>query len=258
MFKRAIVRTPCPRITEGITTANLGEPIYEKALEQHAAYIEALKDCGVEVIVLEADNDHPDSTFVEDTALLTPHCAVITRPGAPSRQGEVTVIEHVVKDYYETLETIVAPGSVEAGDIMMVGSHFYIGLSDRTNQAGAAQMIAALERHGMSGETVTLTEVLHLKTGISYLENNNLLVSGEFLKKEALQKFNLIAIDDDEQYAANCIWVNGTVIVPEGYPKTRSAIEMAGYPTLAVDVSEFRKIDGGLSWSVPEILIAGG
>ena len=130
---------------------------------------------------------------------------------------------------------------------MMVGSHFYIGLSERTNQAGTDQVIAILNKYGMTGSVVPLEKVLHLKTGVVYLENNNLLAAGEFLEWAAFQKYNILKVDEAESYAANCIWVNGTVIVPAGYPKTRQIIENTGYPTIRVDVSEFRKLDGGLS-----------
>ena len=130
---------------------------------------------------------------------------------------------------------------------MMVGSHFYIGLSERTNQSGAQQVIAYLEKYGMSGSVVELKEVLHLKTELAYLEQNNLVACGEFLVKDEFQKFNLLEIDQDESYSANCIWVNDTIIIPEGYPKARATIEGAGYKIKEVDVSEFKKLDGGLS-----------
>ena len=247
MFKKAIVRTPGKNMVEGISTAELGLPDYELALLQHANYIEALKECGLEVTILEADDTYPDSTFVEDVALLTKVCAIVTNPGAASRRGEIVAIKKVLKDFYENIEEVREPGRVEAGDIMMVGDHFYIGLSERTNQSGAEQMIAYLEKYGMSGSVVSLEEVLHLKTGIAYLEENNLLACGEFLKKEEFQKFNILEIDQSESYAANCIWVNGTVLVPKGYPKARAMIEGAGYQVKEVDVSEFRKLDGGLS-----------
>ena len=231
----------------GLTSADLGVPDYELALVQHAAYITALQSCGVEVQVLPADEQYPDSTFVEDVALLTEKCAIITRPGADSRRGETAVFPQILAPHYANIEYIESPGTIEAGDIMMVGSHFYIGLSARTNADGARQLIAHLQKYGLSGETVTLTEVLHLKTGLAYLENNNLLACGEFLTKPQFQQFNILEIDADESYAANCIWVNGTVLMPKGYPKARQTIADAGYPLLEIDVSEFRKLDGGLS-----------
>ena len=129
----------------------------------------------------------------------------------------------------------------------MVGDHYYIGLSERTNQAGAEQMIAILQQYGMQGSIVELSEVLHLKTGLGYLEQNNLLACGEFLDKPEFQSFNLLRVDTHEAYAANSVWINDTVLTPMGFPKTLALIESAGYRVREVDVSEFQKLDGGLS-----------
>ena len=250
MFKNVIVKRPCSKITEGITSApELGKPDYELALKQHDAYIEALKSCGVEVTVLDADENFPDSCFVEDTAVLTRKCAIITNPGAASRNKEVEAMIPVIKQFYneDCFEYIKAPGTLEGGDVMMVGDHFYVGRSARTNEEGIRQFIAILEKYGLTGSEVELKEVLHLKTGVNYIENNNMLVSGEFIEKPEFEKYNKIVIPEEEAYAANCIWVNDTVIVPEGYPAVLKAVQDAGYKTLTVDTSEFRKIDGGLS-----------
>ncbi len=130
---------------------------------------------------------------------------------------------------------------------MMVGTHFFIGLSERTNASGAQQLIGHLEKYGMTGSVVKLEKVLHLKTGLAYLENNNLIACGEFLSKEEFRNFHILEIDEDESYAANCIWVNNKVIIPLGYPKAKKTIEKAGYEIIEVDVSEFKKLDGGLS-----------
>ena len=247
MFTQAIVKIPCRAMVNGLSSANLGAPDYQKALLQHADYIEALKECGLKVKVLPADENFPDSTFVEDVALMTPHCAILTNPGAPSRTLETRSMLNTLRNFYSKVEIIDSPGNIEAGDIMMVGDHYYIGLSDRTNQAGAGQMIAILESYGMQGSVVELSEVLHLKTGLAYLENNNLLACGEFLNKPEFQGFQLLEVDPDEAYAANSVWINGTVLTPSGFPKTRALIASAGYKIRQVDVSEFQKLDGGLS-----------
>ena len=247
MFTKAIVRTPCKNIAKGITSANLGLPNYSTTLEQQQNYVNALKDCGLDVIIMEADENYPDSTFIEDTALLTPYCAIIMRPGAKSRIGETESVAELLKDHFEKIEIISEPGTIEAGDIMMVGSHYYIGISERTNETGADQLISILTKYGMSGSKVKLNDVLHLKTGLAYLENNNLVITGEFLHHEEFKKFNQIRIDNKESYAANCIWINDTVIIPAGFPKSKKAISQAGYKIFEVDVSEFQKLDGGLS-----------
>ncbi len=247
MFSKAIVRIPCKNFINGLTTASLGLPDYDLALIQHQEYVEALRKCGLEVIVLDADEDYPDSTFVEDTALLTPYCAIITNPGASSRKGETAEIKNILTEYYSKIETIKNPGTVEAGDIMMVGHHFYIGLSRRTNINGAEQLINILKKYGMTGSVITLDKVLHLKSGVAYLENNNLAAAGEFLLKPDFHKFNILKIDDDESYAANCVWINDHILLPKGFPKAKKTIEKAYNNIIEVNVSEFQKLDGGLS-----------
>lgn len=250
MFKHVIVRRPCQAMVEGITSApELGKPDHALALRQHDDYIAALKQCGVDVTVLPADERYPDSCFVEDPAVITSKCAIITNPGAPSRNGEKDEIVGAIKQFFsdDQIEYIQAPGTLEGGDVMMVGDHFYVGRSARTNEEGIRQFIAILEKYGLTGSEVKLEEVLHLKTGVNYLENNNMLVSGEFVTKPEFQQYNRFEIPQEEAYAANCIWVNGTVIVPKGYPAVEKAVREMGYQVLLVDTSEYRKLDGGLS-----------
>jgi len=247
MFKHALVRRPGESLVHGITSAGLGKPVYEKAIGQHDKYIEALRSCGVAVTILEAEERFPDAVFVEDTAVLAEKCAIITNPGACSRQGEEISIKEALKKFYTHIESITAPGTLEGGDVMRVRNHFYVGLSARTNEEGARQFAAILNKYGYTVSNVKMERLLHLKTGLAYLENNNLLTAGEFIRRPGFETFNRIVIDDSESYAANCIWVNHVVLVPMGYPKTKAAIESLGYKTLAVNVSEFRKLDGGLS-----------
>ena len=247
MFSTAIVRTPGKSMINGLTTAHLGVPDYERALVQHQSYIKALTECGLNVTVMPADEDFPDSTFVEDAALLTLYCAIITNPGAASRKGETLKIREAVSRFYSDIEEISEPGSVEAGDVLMVGEHYYIGLSGRTNLAGSNQLIRILENYGMTGSIIELEHVLHLKTGVAYLEHNNLVVSGEFVNKREFAGFDKIVVPDEEAYAANCIWVNDTVLVPAGYPITASKISDLGYSVVEIEMTEFQKLDGGLS-----------
>ena len=247
MFTKAIVRKPCQNLIKGITTANLGIPNYSLATYQHQKYIDALKECGLTVTTLEADEDFPDSIFVEDAALLTPQCAIITNPGAIERKGEIIEMKNVVQRFYSNLEMIEEPGTLEAGDVMMIGTHFYIGLSKRTNDAGARQLIKILNKYGMTGSTISLSNSLHLKSDISYLENNNLLFAGKSINKNDFKNFNIIQVDEDESYAANSLWINNKVLVPKGFLKSKKKIERLGYLTIEVDVSEFQKLDGGLS-----------
>ena len=246
-FSRAIVRIPCRSLVQGLTTQKLGKPDYQKALEQHTAYVEALKGAGLEVVVLEPDDTYPDSVFVEDTAVLTPECAIITNPGALSRRGETECIEKTVRELYDEIARIEPPGTLDGGDVMMVGSHYYIGLSSRTNPHGAWQLINYLKDYGMSGSTIALKTLLHLKSGAAYLEYNKLVLAGELRDRPEFASFETITVDDREPYAANCLWVNGRVMIADGFPGTTRSIESHGYDTLRLDMSEFRKLDGGLS-----------
>ncbi|MDP9025076.1 MAG: hypothetical protein M3N13_06875 [Candidatus Eremiobacteraeota bacterium] len=136
-MRHAIVRTPCANFAEGLTSLQIGVPTYARVLEQHAAYCDALERCGLEVIHLDADPRFPDSTFVEDTAILTARGAVLTRPGAPSRAGEVAALREPLRQFFDRIETIVAPGTIDGGDVCEAGDHFYIGISKRTNRNGA-------------------------------------------------------------------------------------------------------------------------
>ena len=251
MFTRAITRKPCRALIDGIATGQFceGTPDYENAVRQHDKYVETLRGLGLEVTDLEADERFPDSCFVEDPAVVMERCAVITNPARESRNSEKHEIIGTIRKFYteDQIFHIEAPGTMEGGDVMRVGDHFYIGLSDRTNEEGARQFNDIVTRFCYTSSTVPVTEGLHLKDFVIYLENNNMLVSGEFVEKPDFAKYNKVVIPEEEAYAANCIWVNDTVIVPSGYPAVLAAVEGLGYKTLLVDTSEYRKLDGGLS-----------
>ena len=250
MFKNCIVRKPCRALVDGITSGLYpGVPDYELACKQHEHYIECLKQCGVAVEVLPPLEEYPDSVFVEDPAVITRSCAIIANPGASSRNGEKKEILSAIKKFFpdDKIHFIEEPGHLDGGDVMMVGDHFYVGLSARTNEEGIRQFSEILGKYGMTCSEVPLEEVLHLKTGVNYIENNNMLVSGEFVTKPDFEKYNKILIPEGEEYAANCIWMNGKVIVPEGYPGVAKLVADAGYEVILCDTSEFRKLDGGLS-----------
>jgi dimethylargininase len=248
MLKNAIVKRPGRSLIDGITSApELGKPDYKTAIKQHDDYIEALKSCELEVTELQADERFPDSCFIEDVAVCTKKFAMIAKPGASSRREEEKEIIEVIKKFYNNLEYIKEPGTLEGGDVMMVGDHFYIGLSKRTNREGAEQLIEVLKKYGMSGSIVEISEMLHLKSGLAYLGDNILLVTGEFINNLEFKKFNKIMIDEEEIYSANCIRVNDYVLVPAGSPETKEKIKAAGFKVIVVDTSEYRKVNGGLS-----------
>jgi dimethylargininase len=250
VFRRAIVRPPGPNFAEGLTAAALGAPNIELARQQHEAYCGALEDCGLELDRLPADPNYPDSTFVEDTAVLTGRSAILTRPGASSRLGEVTHIGDTVRKYYRVVQEICPPGTLDGGDICEAGSHFLIGISRRTNEEGAHKLAKFLAANGFTSSTVDIrneNSILHLKSGIAYLDRNNLVVIEELAGREEFSRYNRIVVSRDESYACNCVLVNDRVLIPTGFPQIKAELERKGYVPLPLDMSEFRKMDGGLS-----------
>ncbi|MFO7891189.1 MAG: N(G),N(G)-dimethylarginine dimethylaminohydrolase, partial [bacterium] len=145
------------------------------------------------------------------------------------------------------IEHITPPGTLEGGDVLRAEDHFYIGLSSRTNKAGAEQLIGILKKYGYSGSAVNLKHMLHLKTGIAYVGRGIFLTAGECINHPVFTNQDNILVEDKEAYAANAIAVNGNVLIPSGFPSTRKKIEAAGLPVIELDVSEFQKMDGGLS-----------
>jgi dimethylargininase len=249
-FTRAIVCPPSTSYARGITAATLGAPDLSLALEQHAAYCDALESLGVEVTALPSDPAHPDSTFVEDTAVVTPMGAILARPGAPSRAGEVTAMRPLLQRYCGDLAAIAAPGTLDGGDICQVDSHFFIGLSERTNDAGASQLTRWLEGLGYSAETVSIrgnAQLLHLKSGIAWLGSSDLVVVESLAGHPSLKHFRQVVVPDADSYAANCVRVNGAVLMAGGYPELTERVAALGYSVVSLAMSEFRKMDGGLS-----------
>jgi dimethylargininase len=244
------VRTPGNNFDAGLTTASLGRPAFERVLEQHAQYCAALEECGLELTVLEADLRYPDSTFVEDTAVISERGAILMRPGAKSRTGEVEAIRPDLERFFPNAPAIEAPGTVDGGDICEAGEHFFLGLSHRTNEEGAQQLAVHLAALGFTSSTVDvrpMTSILHLKSGIAYIGENTLVVMKEMADNPEFAGFDLIRVSEEESYGANCVRVNGRVLVAEGFPRLTAALEERGFEPLVLDMSEFRKMDGGLS-----------
>lgn len=234
-------------MVEGITTANLGKPIYETALQQHQAYIEALESCGVEVITLPLEEQFPDSCFVEDTAIINDKFAIIDRPGAISRRGEQETIHKELENHYSDIKVIKSPGTLEGGDVMRIGQKYYVGLSDRTNQEGFKQFQEICTQFKFEAIRIEMKDMLHLKSGVNYLGDNTILVAGEFIEKEEFKTFDKIIVDPTESYAANCVRINANIIMPKGFPTLLKKIQKLGLPILELEMSEFQKLDGGLS-----------
>jgi|SRR5687767_1150541 len=250
LLTKAIVRAPSANFATGLTSVDLGKPDYNVAVRQHAAYCEALQSCGLTLIGLPPDERHPDSTFVEDTAIATSRGAVITRPGAPSRLGETDGIERKLREYFQDLRRIIEPGTVDGGDVCEAGDHFFIGISQRTNEAGAAQLAGILQSFGYGSSLIDirgLSNILHLKSGIAWLGDNRLVVIDELSRLKEFSTYELVHVNFVEEYAANCLFLNSRILVPAGFPGLKCQLEDLGYPTIVLEMSEFQKMDGGLS-----------
>jgi dimethylargininase len=246
MFTHAITRLPGENFADGLTTSNLGRPSYPLILQQHHAYRHALLSVGLDVILLPAEPAYPDGYFVEDPAIVTPNIAVITHPGAPSRQGEETTLEPFL-EYYRHTAHIQPPGTVEGGDVLMVGNHFFIGLSDRTNKEGATQLASLLANAGHTSESVPVAEGLHLKSSVNYVGKNILLITKKLADYPGFASYEKILLDADEEYAANTLWANDALLMPSGFPKTHARLSLMGMNIIELDITEVQKMDGGLT-----------
>ncbi|MGQ0428437.1 MAG: dimethylarginine dimethylaminohydrolase family protein [Gammaproteobacteria bacterium] len=249
-FTHALLRPPPASFARGLTTADDGPPDLDRALRQHQACVTALESCGLSVSVLSADDSLPDSCFVEDTAVVTARGAIATRPGAASRQGEVDAVAAALRAWYPELARIMPPGTVDGGDVCEADGHFLIGLSRRTNDEGARQLAAWLADLGYPSDTIDIRanrRLLHLKTGLSYLGDGRMVRTSDLAADRALLPYDQMVVPDVERYAANCLNINGKILVAAGYPQFAAMLDRHGYELIALEMSEFRRMDGGLS-----------
>jgi len=234
----------------GLTSAREPAPDLALALAQHGVYCQALVGCGLTLTTLPTDPTHPDSCFVEDPAIITARGAIATRPGAPSRLGEVESIIAALRDWYPDIARIVAPGTLDGGDVCEADGHFLIGLSGRTNEDGARQLTGFLESVGYRSSIVDIRghrHLLHLKSGISYIGEGRIVTALGIAEIGAFRSYERVVVSDAERYAANCIRINDRVLMAAGYPRLAETLAGLGYATVPVDLSEFRKMDGSLT-----------
>ena len=250
MTTHALVRTPAGTFACGLTASGLPCPDVTLARAQHDGYVAALAAAGVAIERLPADDRFPDGTFVEDAAIMTERGAILTRPGAPSRRGEVEGIRDALERLVPILGTIEAPGCLDGGDVCEAGSSVLIGLSDRTNEEGASQLASLLGLVGRRAHVVDVRSIpalLHLKTGMSYLGEGRALAWETLAEQELLRGFDVVRVPPEEAYAANAIRVNDRVFLAAGFPQTAEALAKAGFQVVTLEMSEFQKMDGGLS-----------
>jgi dimethylargininase len=246
VLTRAILRRPGADFATGITTSGLGAPDHARMLAQHAAYATTLRALGLAVDVLEPLPGFPDAYFVEDVAVIVPELAVIARPGAASRREEIEAIVPVLARHCEVVR-LQGPATLDGGDVLVADRAVFVGLSARTNADGAAQLARFLEPHGYRTRTVPVAVGLHLKSSVSWLGGETLLVSARFADVPELRGYRRIVMDAGDEYVCNTLLVNGTLLAAAGFPAARRKLDETNLPIVELDVSEARKMDGGLS-----------
>lgn len=243
----AITRHISPRFNECELTHIERQPIdLETARAQHREYVKALAALGCQVIELPAEPDLPDSVFVEDAAFILPECAVITRPGADSRKPEIESIVRALSPHLPLLH-VSEPATVDGGDVLVIGKKIYVGLSTRSNPAAVEQLQSMLGKFGYRVIGVEMRDCLHLKTAVTKVDEQTVLMNPKWIDVSRFEEYRKIEVDPDEPFAANCLPVNGAVIYPTAFPKTRAKLEALGYKIQPVTVDELAKAEGAVT-----------
>ncbi|HNK64671.1 MAG TPA: arginine deiminase family protein [Anaerolineales bacterium] len=243
----AITRKVSPRFNECEITHIERTPIdVHVANTQHEEYINALAKLGCQVIELDAEPDLPDSVFVEDTAFILPEVAVITRPGADSRKPEIDTIIPALSSH-RPLVHVSEPATVDGGDVLVLGKNIYIGMSTRSNPEAVAQLNSALDNYGYKVHGVEMTDCLHLKTAVTRVNDNTLLINKNWVDPSYFPGFDLIEVDASEPFAANCLPIHDSIIYPTTFPQTQKHLESKGFKVVNVDLSELAKAEGAVT-----------
>ena len=246
---RALVRRPGDDLTMGITTSPGVAVNLSAARAQHRAYVQALIDSGVEVTELPPLVGFPDAPFVEDTAVVTPRGAVITRPGAKARFGEQDSVRPALAQWLPTVELAAADvdACLDGGDVLRVDDRFIIGISSRTNQRGAECLAARLAAWGYTPVITEVRSGLHLKSLLTYLGRGVLLRAPGAVTVPELAGYDVIDVTTGDAHGANAVALTMRVLLAAGHPETAAAIRSRGFFVTELDMSEFRKLDGGLT-----------
>jgi dimethylargininase len=243
----ALTRDVGPRFDECELTHIDRTPIdVTVAQAQHHGYVQALKGLGYAVLELPAERDLPDSVFVEDTAVVLPEVALITHPGADSRKPETESIAQALRPYRD-LVYIVSPGSLDGGDVLVLGKDIYVGLSTRSNMDAIQQMNQRLGKYGYKAQGVEMHDCLHLKSAVTRVDDNTLLINRQWVDVENFEGFELIDVDESEPFAANCLPLGEAIIFPVAFPKTAAKLAARGYKIRPVMVDELAKAEGAVT-----------
>ena len=241
----AIIREPAATLAAcELTFLDRSEINYEKALVQHGAYRMVLKALGLQVVCLPALADFPDSTFVEDTAIVLPDIAIITNPGAESRRGETESMADVLSEYRD-LAFIEFPATIDGGDVLTVGKTCFVGISSRTNRQGFETFSALVRPLGYIATAVETKDSLHLKTAITAVSDDTLLVNPQWLDTADFTGFRIL--ESCETFGANVLRVGDHIVVHEGFTQTNEMLRNEGFDLKSVNISEFLKAEAGLT-----------
>lgn len=247
-FTRAITRRPSKSIINGLRAEDIGTPSFDQMLMDHAHYVETLRSTGAEVIELPALEEYPDAVFVEDTALCLPEGAILMRPGAPSRMGEVAHMAPTLRGIYQNVAQIQGPGHIEGGDILVTGREILVGTSSRTDQVGIDELRLIVTEWGHKLRALeTPKGVLHFKTDCSLLEPETILSTKRLASAGCFDGYRVIHVPEGEEAAANSIRFNDVVVLPAGFPKTADVLDQAGFKVVSINNTECAKLDGGMS-----------
>lgn len=243
----AITRKISPRFNECQITHIERTPInIEIARQQHTQYIHALEELGCEVIELPEEPELPDSVFVEDAAFILPELAVITRPGADSRKPETETIIKALAPY-KPLVHISAPATLDGGDVLTLGKKIYVGLSTRSNRSAIEQLNQLLNQYGYQVFGVELTDCLHLKSAVTKINEETLLINKQWVDETYFSNFNLIEVHASEPYGANCLPIHQQIIYPTSFPHTQKILESKGYKIKNINLDELAKAEGAVT-----------
>lgn len=243
----AVTQLPSPRLQQGERTFVGDEPIDAAlALRQHAAYRAALRRCGAEVIVLDANLACPDGVFVEDTAIVLDDLAVMMSMGAASRRGELGAIEAELSRW-RPIARVRLPATIDGGDVVRAGRTLYVGRSPRTNDAGIAALRSIVSPFGYTVMAVPVTGCLHLKTACSALPGGRFLVNADWIDASTLPESALVPVPSDEPWAGDVLVIGDRIIVSDAFPGTAALLAGSGAEVIQVSVSEFAKAEGGVT-----------
>jgi dimethylargininase len=217
-----------------------------KAMAQHKAYEDCLARLGVRIVSLPAEPDLPDAVFVEDPAVVVDEVAVISIMGAPSRRPEASSLAETLSQY-RPIKFLVEPATLDGGDVMRAGRSVFVGLSQRTNREGIAQLSDILRVYDYQVQPVEVRGCLHLKSACSYLGHDTILINRSLIDVEQFRGFELLDVPDEEPAAANALLVQDVVIIPASFPKTRALLEQRGFRVQAIDLSELQKAEAGVT-----------